>query len=136
MASTIFTMATYATARECTVKNIIATPKIRNSYGAIQSFKFSLLIVVCKVITLNPLCILFGISSLLLFDGSFLKLFLCHPSRYREAIQKRSHEPIYKTWNKEIKSDNSCYRKVGRLITKWGAIEKSPILLSQSENYF
>ena len=32
---------------------------------------------------------------------------------------------------KEIKSDNFCYRKVGRAITKWGAIEKSPILLSQ-----
>ena len=24
-----------------------------------------------------------------------------------------------------------CYRKVGRAITKWGAIEKSSILLSQ-----
>ena len=33
--------------------------------------------------------------------------------------------------SKEIKSDNFCYRKVGRAITKWGAIEKSPILLSQ-----
>ena len=32
---------------------------------------------------------------------------------------------------KEIKSDNFCYRKVGRAITKWGAIEKSLILLSQ-----
>ena len=31
----------------------------------------------------------------------------------------------------EIKSDNFCYRKVGRAITKWGAIEKSSILLSQ-----
>ena len=26
------------------------------------------------------------------------------------------------------KSDNFCYHKVGRAITKWGAIEKSPIL--------
>ena len=33
--------------------------------------------------------------------------------------------------SKEIKSDNFCYRKVGSAITKWGAIEKSPILLSQ-----
>ena len=29
--------------------------------------------------------------------------------------------------NKEIKSDNFRYRKVGRAIIKWGAIEKSPI---------
>ena len=51
-----------------------------------------------------------------------------------EAIQKRSHEPIYKTHtkkSKEIKSDNLCYRKAGRVITRWGAIEKSPILLLQ-----
>ena len=33
----------------------------------------------------------------------------------------------YKNWSKEIKSDNFCYRKVGRAITKWGAIEKSPL---------
>ena len=38
---------------------------------------------------------------------------------------------LYKNLSKEIKSDNFCYRKVGRAITKWGAIEKSPILLSQ-----
>ena len=31
----------------------------------------------------------------------------------------------------KIKSDNFCYRNVGRAITEWGAIEKSPILLSQ-----
>ena len=33
--------------------------------------------------------------------------------------------------SKEFKIDNFCYRKVGREITKWGAMEKSPILLSQ-----
>ena len=33
--------------------------------------------------------------------------------------------------SKEIKSDNFCYRKVGGALTKWGAMEKSPILLSQ-----
>ena len=27
--------------------------------------------------------------------------------------------------------EHFCYRKVGRAITKWGAIQKSPILLSQ-----
>ena len=31
--------------------------------------------------------------------------------------------------SKEIKSDNFYYRKVGRAITKWGAIEKSSILM-------
>ena len=40
-------------------------------------------------------------------------------------------QKLYKNLNKEIKSDNFCYRKVGRVITKLGAIEKSPILLSQ-----
>ena len=37
----------------------------------------------------------------------------------------------FKNWSKEIKSDNFRYRKVGRAITKWEAIEKNPILLSQ-----
>ena len=46
-------------------ENIIATTKMRNNYGAIQSFIF--LYCPCNVITLNPLCILFCISSLLLF---------------------------------------------------------------------
>ena len=34
-------------------------------------------------------------------------------------------------------SDNFCYRKVGRAITKLGAIEKSPILpfLKGNKNY-
>ena len=41
-----------------------------------------------------------------------------------EAIQKRSHEPIYKTYSK-------IEAKGLRAITKWGAIEKSAILLSQ-----
>ena len=36
-----------------------------------------------------------------------------------------------KNWSKKIKSDNFCYHKVGREITRLGAIEKSSILLSQ-----
>jgi hypothetical protein len=41
-----------------------------------------------------------------------------------EAIQKKSYEPIYKTYTK--------YEAKGlRAITKGGAIEKRPILLSQ-----
>ena len=89
-------------------------------------------IVPCKVITLNPLCILFGISSLLLFLGFFskvialptrsfpllkaiaIRLLLLFANAFKsvkeqqlgraitiwEAIQKRSHEPIYKTHTK------------------------------------
>ena len=38
---------------------------------------------------------------------------------------------LYNNLSKEINSDNFCYHKVGRAITKWGTIEKSPILLSQ-----
>ena len=45
----------------------------------------------------------------------------------REAIQKRSHEPIYKTYTKNE-------AKGLRAITKVGAIEKSSILLSQYWN--
>ena len=33
--------------------------------------------------------------------------------------------------NKREKCDNYCYNKVDRVITIWGAIEKSQILLSQ-----
>ena len=46
----------------------------KNNYGAIQSFIGLFSIAPCTVITLNPLCILFGISSLLIFDDSFLKV--------------------------------------------------------------
>ena len=49
-------------------ENIIDTTKIRNNHGEL------FFIASCKVITLNPLCILFGISSLLLFDGSLSKV--------------------------------------------------------------
>ena len=53
-------------------ENNIATTKIRDNYGAIQSFIFTycnsniglFIIAPCKVITLNPLCIL---SYLLFF---------------------------------------------------------------------
>ena len=41
-----------------------------------------------------------------------------------EAIQKRSQKPIYKTPTK-------IEAKRLRATTKWGAIEESPILLSQ-----
>ena len=41
---------------------------------------------------------------------------------------------LIQKWKKEIKSDNFCYRKYGRVITKWGAIEKCPTL--RNKNYF
>ena len=85
----------------------------------------------CKVIILNPLCILFSISSLLLFDGSLSKV-IALPTiaivgraiTIWEAIQKTNLQNPYKNVSKEIKSNNFCYPKVGRAITKWGAIEK------------
>ena len=55
------------------------------------------------------------------------------------AIQKKSPEQIYKTGtkrSKEAKIDNFCYREVGRAITKWGSIEKSPILRKQYWNNY
>ena len=47
----------------------------------------------------------------------------------------------HKNRSKEIKSDNFCYRKVGRAITKWEALEKSPIfekitIFKGNKNYF
>ena len=56
-------------------ENIIATIKIRKNYGASNHSFFQhcdsniglFFIAPCKVITLNPLCRLFGISSLLFF---------------------------------------------------------------------
>ena len=32
---------------------------------------------------------------------------------------------------KMIKSDNFCYRKVRRAITKWGAMKKTPTILKK-----
>ena len=43
----------------------------------------------CKVITLNPLCILFGISSLLLFDCSLSKVIALPTFSILKAIAKR-----------------------------------------------
>ena len=50
--------------------------------------------------------------------------------QYRKEAMNQSTKHM-QNWSKEIKSDNFCYRKVGRAITTWGSIEKSPILLSQ-----
>ena len=60
----------------------------------------------CKVITLNPLS--------------------WKSDNYMESnIEKKPWTNLQKNLSKEIKSDNFCYRKNGRAITKWGAIEKS-----------
>ena len=66
-------------------ENIIATTKIRNNYGAIQSFIFPIFsIASCKVITLNPFCILFGIIFFFFFMAFFLKLSLFQLTRQRQ----------------------------------------------------
>ena len=51
----------------------------------------------CKVIALNLLCFI-----------------LC--------IIKQIMNIVIKRFSKEVKTDNFCYRKVGRAKTKWGAI--------------
>ena len=113
----------------------------------------------CKVITLNSLCILFGISSLLLFwwlpflsyrSSNYRDSDSCHsflllkaiaiilPLLFANAFKSDNYmgsnienkpwtnlQNSYKNLSKDIKSDNFCYRKVGRAITKWGAIEKN-----------
>ena len=40
-----------------------------------------------------------------------------------EKKQRSMEQNQYKRWSTEVKSDNFCYRKVGRVITLWGAIE-------------
>ena len=53
----------------------------------------------------------------------------------REANRRRPWTNIQnlciQIWSREIKSDNSCYRKVAREMLSWGAIEKRSIFLSQ-----
>ena len=48
-----------------------------------------------------------------------------------EKKNKTNLQNRYKKLSKEIKSIFFSFHKVGRAITKWGAIEKSPILLLQ-----
>ena len=52
--------------------NIIATTKIQDNYGGIQSFIFS--IAPCKVITFNPFESFFVSVLCFFFDGSLSKL--------------------------------------------------------------
>jgi hypothetical protein len=47
------------------------------------------------------------------------------------SLSLTTHGNLYKKLGKVVKSDNFCYRKVGRAITRWGAIEKCLILISQ-----
>ena len=109
-------------------ENIIAPIKIQNNYGAIQSLIFSA--ASCKVITLNPLCILFNISSLLLFLMTLsLKLSLYQllllqalaksnsnlfSIAFKSVKERQLHEKHYRKEamnqsTKEIKSGNFCY---------------------------
>ena len=47
---------------------------------------------------------------------------------FRESIQKRGHEPMYKSiQNIQGKSDNFWYGEFGKAINTWVAIEKYPI---------
>ena len=46
--------------------------------------------------------------------------------KLRTKIQIRNSK-----WSKEVKSNKFCYRNVGRVITIWGAIENSQLLILQ-----
>ena len=109
-------------------------PKIRNNYSALSNYSFSnIAIAIFALLLLLHLCVIFGISSLLLFLINLSKVIAfsnyddSHSFRsfsLLEAIakiysllfaiafksvkerQKRSHEPIYKTdTKKEEKSE-------------------------------
>ena len=77
-----------------------------------------------------------AICVLLLFAISFKNVkerIVGRAKTIKRAIEKRSQKQRFKL-SKEIKSDNFCYHIVGRVITKWGAIEKSPILNNHNLN--
>ena len=57
-----------------------------------------------------------------------LSLKLIEPQGYRITVSPGLQVIVKK---QEVKSNKFFYRKVGSAITKWGAIEKSPILLFQ-----
>ena len=48
--------------------------------------------------------------------------FRYHLYDQERAIQKKTHKPILQKIRRGIMSENSCYRKVGRVIPNWGAI--------------
>ena len=88
-------------------KNIIATTKIQNNYGAIQSLIFPIFSLLLLVkLSLLILFASFLVSVFCFFFDSFLSKIISLPTiavaiiwrviTIWEAIQKRSHEPIYK----------------------------------------
>ena len=146
----------------CTVgENIIATTKIGNSNIGllfIAPCKVIILILFASFFV-SVLCFFFysflklsllkaiAIRLPLLFANAFksvkerqLLLSQYLEERYlywkqnRKEAMNQSTKPIQQL-KQHIKSDNFCYRKVGRAITKWGAIEKSPSLKC-TKNYF
>ena len=117
----------------------------------------------CKVITLNPLCASFLVLVFCFFFNGFLskvitlsrsfsllkalaiRLPLLIANAFKSVKERQlllaivgKAINIWDAIQKRSQSDNFCYRKVGRSITKWGAAEKSPILpfLKDNKNYF
>ena len=89
---------------QCTIdENIIATTKIRNDYGAIQSFIFQISILDFSSLLLVKLSllILFGISFWFFFDDSLSKVIALRTITIAIVVAI-----------------------VGRAITKWGAVKK------------
>ena len=84
------------------VHYIIATTKIRNNYGVIQSFKFLFFMAPCKVITLNPLCILFVSVLCFFFDGSLSKVIALPTIADSCKIDIVQQESLIRTSQKKI----------------------------------
>ena len=86
----------------------------------------------CKVITLNSLCDSCRSFSLLKAIAIILPLLFANAFKSDNYMGSNTEnkpwtnlQNSYKNLSKDIKSDNFCYRKVGRAITKCGAIEKN-----------
>ena len=107
-------------------------PIINLSKIAIAILDFSLLLLIAFYL----ICFIFGKISLFL-SFIFLSIVIAivvaifgRAINIQKAIQNQCTKKC-KERSKEVKSDNFCCLKFRRAITKWGAKEKSPILLSK-----
>ena len=97
-------------------------------------------IALCKVIALNLMCFTFVNSSLLLFpivyySYNFFMFSEAIAKSFSYICHKLNHQLMHKHNAKleqlYIRKDNFCHREILRAVTKWEALEKSPLLLSQ-----
>ena len=117
-------------------QNIIGAPKRRNNFGSINFTN-----IVIAILDL-PICSQSSYrskSSLLHSSISLFKVI----TRNRKKKPLTNLQNQLKKGSKKINTDNCCYRKVGRAISKWRAIEKSLVYCycnfqknSYSKKYF